>query len=115
MARDSEKHKLALEKLLKTLKLDAPSNEVFGDNFDFTSKHDIGILREIAEQDEAAKDLYTELMETTDPKLVASLSSEEVVKLFYGTLTRLVKDEERHMKMVQNLAGDVKRVQPTRL
>ena len=115
LGRDSQKHRLALEKLLETLNLEAPSNEMREGNFDFTGKHDAEILREIAKQDEIAKDLYTELTEKTDPKLVASLSSKEVVELFYETLTQMMKDEERHINMVQNLAGHVKRIQSTRL
>ena len=79
-------------------------------NFDFSDKHDSETLQEIAKQDEIAKDLYSEIVEKTDPKLIAALSGEEVVELFFRTLKQLVKDEEKHVKMVEGLAGHVKRI-----
>jgi rubrerythrin len=111
LARDSQNHRLKLEKLFKTLNLETPTNEMHESDFDFTGKCDAEILQEVVEQDEIAQDLYAELAENTDPKLVATLSSNEVVDLFFGTLTQMAKDEERHIKMAQNLAGCVKRIQ----
>ena len=110
LARDSENHRLELERLLKTLNLEPPTNEMVEGNFDFSGRHDSEILQEIAKQDEIAKDLYNEVAEKTDPKLIGTLSGEKAVELFYRTLKQIVKDEERHVKMVQDLAGHVKRI-----
>lgn len=112
---DSENHRLALEKLLETLNLEVPTEIMLEGKFDFSGCYDAEILRKIAEQDEIAKDLYTELMKESAPKLIATLASGEAVELFRNTLAQLVKDEERHIAMVQNLAGNMKRIQPTRL
>jgi hypothetical protein len=109
LGEDSQKHRLALEKLLEAFNLEAPTPEMYEGSFDFTGKYDAEILREIAKQDEIAKDLYTELVEKTNPKLIEASSNKDV-KLFYDMLAQIVKDEERHIKMVRNLAGHVKRV-----
>ena len=110
LGRDSQKHRLALEKLLKTLNIESPTNKMVEGNFDFSDKHDSETLQEIAKQDEIAKDLYSEIAEKTDPKLIVTLSGEKAVDLFYRTLKQLVNDEEKHVKMVKDLAGHLKRI-----
>ncbi len=111
LARDSHKHRLDLEKLLKTLGLDAPTDEIPEETFNFEGMMDMEILQRIVENDQIVADLYSELAEKTDPKLVAGLSGDENVSVFYDLLNRLVEDENKHVKMVKSVAGDIVRVQ----
>jgi len=111
LARDSHKHRLDLEKLLETLDLEAPTNEIPEGTFDFVGMFDSEILQKIIGNDEIAADLYAELAEKTDPKLVATLSGAENVEFFYQTLKQLIDDEKRHVNMVRALTGKIKRIQ----
>jgi rubrerythrin len=111
LARDSHKHRLELEKLLKSLNLDAPTDEIPEETFDFEGMMDMEILQRIVENDQIVADLYAELEKKTDPKLVAGLLGDENVSVFYDLFNRLVEDENRHVKMVKSVAGDIVRVQ----
>lgn len=111
LARDSHKHRLELEKLLKSLNLDGPTDEIPEETFDFEGMMDMEILQKIVENDQIVADLYAELEKKTDPKLVAVLLGDENVSVFYDLLNRLVEDENRHVKMVKSVAGDIVRVQ----
>ena len=111
LARDSHKHRLDLEKLLKNLNLEAPTDEIPEETFDFDGMMDMEILQKIVENDQIVADLYSELAEKTDSKLVARLLGDENVSVFYDLLNRLVSDENRHVKMVKSVSGDIVRVQ----
>lgn len=111
LARDSHKHKLNLEKLLKILNLEAPTNEIPDETFDFAGMFDAEILQKIIEQDEIVADLYTELEEKTDPKLIATLANEKGVEFFYQMLKQMVEDEKRHVKMVRAYVLTIERIQ----
>jgi len=111
LARDSHKHRLDLEKLLKKLNLEAPTDEIPEETFDFDGMMDMEILQKIVENDQIVADLYSELAEKTDSKLVARLLGDENVSVFYDLLNRLVSDENRHVKMVKSVSGDIVRVQ----
>ena len=111
LARDSHKHRLDLEKLLKTLNLESPTTEVPAQTFDFEGMLDVEVLQKIVRHDETAADLYTELAEKTDPKLIASLSGAKNVDFFYETLKQLAEDENRHVNMVRNITGTITRIQ----
>ena len=71
---------------------------------------DAEILQKIVEQDKIVADLYRELVEKTDPKLVAVLFGEKNVEFYYQTLNRLITDENRHVGMVQVLSGRITRI-----
>jgi hypothetical protein len=111
LARDSHMHRLNLEKLLKTLGLEAPTNEIPEGTFDFTGMLDSEILQQTIRQDEIVRDLYTKIVECTDPKIVSALSGKKDVDFFYQTLKQMFNDEMRHIDMVQKVAGHIKRVQ----
>lgn len=110
LVRDSHKHRLNLEKLLKTLGLEAPTKEIPEKIFDFTGMLDAEILQKTIEQDEIARDLYTKILEDTDPKLVSALSGRKTVDFFYQTLKDMVEDEKKHIKMVKKIAGHIERI-----
>ena len=111
LARESHKHRLELENLLKTLGLDAPTDEIPEEPFNFKGMLDVEVLQKIVENDQIAADLYSELAEKTDKKLVAGLLGDENVSVFYDVLNRLVEDENRHVRMVKSVSGDIVRVQ----
>jgi hypothetical protein len=111
LARDSHLHRLNLENLLKTLGLEAPTNEIPEGTFDFTGMLDSEILQQTIRQDEVVRDLYTKIVESTDPKIVSALSDKKDVDFFYQTLKQMFNDEMRHIDMVQKVAGHIKRVQ----
>ncbi len=111
LARESHEHRLELEKLLKTLGLDAPTDEIPEQPFNFEGMLDVEVLQKIVENDQIAADLYAELAKKTDPKLVARLLGDENVSVFYDLLNGLVEDENRHVKLVKSVAGDIIRVQ----
>jgi hypothetical protein len=111
LARESYMHRLNLEKLLKTLDLEAPTNEIPEGTFDFTGMLDSEILQKTIEQDEIARDLYTKIVENTDPKIVSALSGGKDVEFFYQTLKQMVEDETRHINMVRKIKGHIKRIQ----
>ena len=111
LARDSLKHRLELEKLLKTLNLESPNSEIIKEIFNFEGMLDVEILQKIVGHDETVADLYSELIEKTESKLVISLSGAENVDFFYETLNQLVEDEQRHVKMVRSITGKITRIQ----
>ena len=111
LARESLKHSFDLEKLIKTLNLESPTKEIPEETFDFEGMLDVEILQKIVRHDETAADLYTELAEKTDPKLVASLSGAKNVEFFYETLKQLAEDEKRHVNMVRSITGTITRIQ----
>ena len=111
LARESHQHRLELEKLLVVLKLDAPTDEIPEQAFNFEGMMDNEILQKIVENDQIAADLYSELAEKTDPKLISGLSGDENVSVFFDLLNRLVADEHRHVNMVKSITGDIIRVQ----
>ena len=72
---------------------------------------DSEILYKIVRQDEIAADIYSELVEKTDPNLVRSLSGNDDTSFFYQTLKRIIEDEKRHVSMVKSLTGAIVRIQ----
>lgn len=111
LARESHKHRLELEKILKKLNLDSATDEIPEETFNFKGMLDMEILQKIVENDQIVADLYGELVKKTDSKLVAELSGTEDVDFFYDTLNRLVVDENRHVKMVHAFTGVISRIQ----
>ena len=111
LARESYNHRLNLEKLLKTLNLEDPTNEIPDQVFDFSGMLDSEAIQKIVENDEIAKDLYTKIVECTDPKVVSALSGEKNVDFFYQTLKRMIEDETRHISMVRKSSGRIERIQ----
>ena len=111
LARESYNHRLDLEKLLKTLNLEAPKTEIPEGVFDFAGILDLEAIQRIVENDEMVKDLYTKIVDCADPKLVAVLSGETKVEFFYQTLKRIIEDETRHISMVKNVSGRINRIQ----
>jgi hypothetical protein len=111
LARDSYNHRLNIEKLLKTLNLEDPTNEIPDEFFDFTGMLDSEAIQKIVENDEIARDLYTKIVECTDPKLVSALSGEKNVEFFYQTLKRMIEDETGHINMVKKSSGRIERIQ----
>jgi hypothetical protein len=111
LARDSYLHRLNLEKLLKTLSLEVPTNLIPDGNFDFTGMLDLEALQKIVENDETVKDLYTKILENTDPAIVSALSGKKDVDFFHKTLEQIIEDETRHINMVKKIAGHIERVQ----
>lgn len=111
LARDSHKHRLGLEKILKKLNLDSVTDEIPEETFNFKGMLDMEILQKIVENDQIVADLYGELVKKTDPKLVARLSDTDEVDFFYDALSQLVDDENRHVKMVRAFTGIISRIQ----
>jgi len=111
LARESYTHRLNLENLLKTLNLEMPTNEISDGVFDFTGMLDMEVIQKIVENDEVVKDLYTKLVESTDPKIVSDLFGEKNADWLYQTLKRMIEDETRHISMVKKIAGRIERVQ----
>ena len=109
LVRDSYQHRLELEKLLKMLEFGAPTDELPGESFNFNGMLDSEILQKIVEQDEIAKDLYSEIAKKTDPRFVKSLLKNKNVD-FFQTLNGLIDDEERHIKMIKAHSGTIVRV-----
>ena len=72
---------------------------------------DSEILQKTIKQAEIARDLYTKIVENTDPKVVSVLSGGEDVGFFYQTLRQMVEDETRHINMVRKIAGHITRIQ----
>ena len=65
----------------------------------------------IVENDETVRNLYTELVENTDPKLVLAFSGQKNVDFFYQTLKSMIEDETRHITMVRKISGRIHRIQ----
>ena len=111
LARESYAHRLDLEKLLKTLDLEMPTNEIPEGVFDFAGMLDSEVVQKIVENDETVRDLYTELVENTDPKLVLASSGQKNVDFFYQILKSMIEDETRHITMVRKISGRIDRIQ----
>lgn len=110
LARDSHKHRLDLEKLLEMLNLEALTSEIPDVIFNFQGMLDAEILQKIVEQDKILADLYTEIVEKTDPKLIEDLTGNDNVDFFYQMLDLIVGDEKRHLQMVNALVGTITRI-----
>jgi len=111
LAKDSHMHRKTLESLLDILGFEAPTNEIPDEPLEFEGMLDSEKLQKIIEYDEMARDLYTRILEMADPELVSLLSGGGDPEFFYQTLRQLVKDEERHIAMVQKVSGHVTRIQ----
>ena len=110
LARDSQKHRLHLETILSKLGLEAPINEINDPKFDFDGMMDEEILQKIRAQDEMIAELYEEILEKTKADLVASLSDNNTVDIFFNTLKTLIEDEKRHVKLIKAVAGTIVRI-----
>ena len=106
---DSEKHRVHLEQLMTTLNLTIPTNES-NILFEFHDKYDAEVLTEIAKQEEIARDLYTSILENTDPTLIEMLTRTNDVTLFYQTLQHMVKDEKRHIELLKKITPKITRI-----
>ena len=111
LARESHVHRLNLEKLLKALGLEAPTNEIPEGVFDFAGMLDSEMLQKTIENDERARDLYTQILENTDPEVVSVLCYGKDSEVFYQTLKQMVEDETRHISMVRKITGHIERIQ----
>jgi hypothetical protein len=111
LARESYNHRLNLEKLLKSLNLEAPTNEIPDGVFNFTDMLDLEAIQKIVENDELVRDLYAKIVESADPKVVSALSGEKNADFFYQTLKRMIEDETRHISMVRKSSGHINRIQ----
>jgi rubrerythrin len=111
LAKESQKHKLDLEKLLEKLNLEYPKIEIPSQSFDFENMLDIEILQRIIKNDEAVLDLYIEIIEKTDTKLITSLSGAKNTDFFFNIFTRLIEDEKGHINIVKKITGTITRIQ----
>ena len=111
LAKESQKHRLDLEKLLVRLALKPPTKEISEKSFDFENMFDIEILQRIVGNDEAVADLYAEILSKTDPKLVKYLSGAKNIDFFFNLLKKLIEDEKRHIKLVMAITGTITRIQ----
>ncbi len=111
LAKDSQKHKLDLEKLFEILNLEYPKIMIPRQSFDFENMLDIEILQKIIKNDEAVLDLYSEIFEKTDPKLIASLSGRKNTDFFFNIFDKLIEDEKRHVNIVRTITGTITRIQ----
>ena len=91
LAMDSHKHMLNLEKLLKRLGLEAPTNEIPEVTFDFEGMLDSEMLQKLVEQDEIVRDLYTKIVEHTNPRTVSTLFGDRNIEFFYCTQNRWLR------------------------
>lgn len=110
LAKDSQKHKLDLEKLLEILNLEYPKMEIPSQSFDFENMLDIEILQKIIKNDETVLDLYCEIFEKTDPKLITYLSKEKNTDFFFNIFNKLIEDEKRHVNLVKSITGTITRI-----
>jgi len=110
LARDSQKHRLDLEMMLSKLGLAAPTTEIGDSQFDFNGMMDEEILQKIRGHDEMIAALYTEILEKTNTKLVATLSNDNDITFFVNTLKTLIQEEKRHVNLINSVAGNIIRI-----
>jgi hypothetical protein len=111
LAQESYQHRLNLEKILKKLGLDAPTNEIPEISFDFNGLFYSEILEKTVEYDDMARELYTQIFEKTDPKIVSFLIDGNDTAFFYDQLKQMIEDEIRHIGMVRRIVAKVQRIQ----
>ena len=71
---------------------------------------DIEILQKIIKNDETVLDLYCEIFEKTDPKLITYLSKEKNTDFFFNIFNKLIEDEKRHVNLVKSITGTITRI-----
>jgi len=110
LARDSQKHRLDLEMMLRKLGLAAPTTEIGDSQFDFDGMKDAEILQKIRAHDEMIAALYTEILEKTNTKFVATLGNDDDINFFINTLKSLIQDEKRHVNLINAVVGNIIRI-----
>ncbi|MEJ2242661.1 MAG: hypothetical protein P8Y18_11060 [Candidatus Bathyarchaeota archaeon] len=110
LARESYQHRLNLEKLLKKLGLEAPTNEIPKPDFDLNGLLHSEILQKIVNYDEMAKELYTQILENTDPHVISILIDGSDA-FFNRQLRQMIEDETRHIGLVKKMTGKIERIQ----
>ena len=106
---DSEKHRIQLEQVMTALNFPIPtttSNMVFH----FQDKYDSEVLTELAKQEELARDLYTSIVENTDPALINALTKTNDATVFYQPLHQIIKDEKRHLELLRKITPPLTRI-----
>ena len=111
LARESHQHQINLEKILKTLGLEAPINEIPEITFNFNGLLNSEILQKIIQHDEIARELYIQILENIGPQIISVLIYENDVALFNQQLKQMIQDETRHIAMVRKLTSEIKRIQ----
>ena len=69
LARESYAHRLNLEKILKILGLEVPTNEIPEVSFDFVGMLPAEMLLKIVEYDEMARELYNHILNNTNSQV----------------------------------------------
>ena len=111
LARESHVHRLNLEKILKILGLDVPTNEIPEVTFEFEGMLPSEMLLKIVEYDEMARDLYNHILENTNSQIISTLCRGKANEFFYKVLKQMIEDETKHICMVRKISGLIERIQ----
>ena len=111
LARESYAHRLNLEKILKILGLEVPTNEIPEVSFDFVGMLPAEMLLKIVEYDEMARELYNHILNNTNSQVFLTWCSGKDTDFFYKTLKQMVEDETKHICMVKKITGLIERIQ----
>ena len=111
LARESHVHRLNLEKLLKILGLDVPTNEIPEATFEFEGMLPSEMLLKIVEYDEMARDLYNHILENTNSQIISTLCRGKANEFYYKVLKQMIEDETKHICMVRKISGLIERIQ----
>ncbi len=115
LAHDSEKHKIKLKKLisnisgidLKTITNYTKARQNVGLNRSLLSEE---ILGEIKKHDILALELYTRIYKHTAKELLDEIWEGERHDEFYEILAHLMRDEAKHIKIVEPYVGKLQRI-----
>lgn len=111
LARESHAHRLNLEKLLKILGLEMPTNEIPEVTFEFESVLPSEMLSKIVEYDEMARDLYNHILENTNSQIISTLYRDKDNEFYYKVLKQMIEDETKHIRMVRKISSLIERIQ----
>ncbi len=111
LARESHAHRLNLEKLLKILGLEMPTNEIPEVTFEFEGVLPSEMLSKIVEYDEMARDLYNHILENTNSQIISTLYRDKDNEFYYKVLKQMIEDETKHIRMVRKISSLIERIQ----
>lgn len=111
LARESHAHRLNLEKLLKILGLEVPTNEIPEVTFEFEGVLPSEMLSKIVEYDEMARDLYNHILENTNSQIISTLYRDKDNEFYYKVLKQMIEDETKHIRMVRKISSLIERIQ----
>ena len=93
-----------VDETIKELNLETP-------NINFTGKLDLEIFQSLIKTEQFALDIYTKILDATDPELINEIWTGDNPDDFFSTFTWLVEQEKEHIRLLDPFSyGHIERI-----